>query len=171
MSNKKDLIQALTNFVKWVFREEKFYNSIGKVISINETEKTCKVQIVNGETIEDVRLQQVASDLGLLLKPKINSFVIVGWSDKVTAQVIMFSEIDEIIFQNGTNGGVPVSSKVANKLNIIEDDLNAIKNVFLTWVPAPQDGGAALKTAAATWAGFSLNNTQPNNIENTKFKH
>jgi hypothetical protein len=168
---KNDLIQGLTKLVKWIFREEKFYNSIGKVISVDETEITCKVEIVNGETIEDVRLQQVASDLGIFMKPKINSLVVVGWSDKLTASIVMFSELDEIVFQNGENGGIPITPDVVSRLNNIESDINDLKTAFTTWVTVPQDGGAALKTATATWYATPLIETIDSDIENTKFKH
>lgn len=39
-------------------------------------------------------------------------------------------------------------------------DINAIKTVFASgWVVAPNDGGAALKAAAATWAGQALSDS------------
>lgn len=38
----------------------------------------------------------------------------------------------------------------------IQSDIASIKQVFSTWVPVPMDGGAALKTAATTWAATPL---------------
>jgi hypothetical protein len=53
----------------------------------------------------------------------------------------------------------------------VEKDLNSLKQVFLQdWVPVSQDGGAALKAAAATWAGRRLTETQKSDIENEKVK-
>lgn len=46
----------------------------------------------------------------------------------------------------------------------MQNDIGTLKNVFSSWVPAPNDGGAALKAAAATWYGSPL--TQ--NIDNAK---
>lgn len=38
----------------------------------------------------------------------------------------------------------------------IQDDIATLKNILSTWVPVPNDGGAALKTAAASWAATPL---------------
>lgn len=52
----------------------------------------------------------------------------------------------------------------------IQNDLASIKQVFsTTWTPVPNDGGAALKTAAATWAGAALTeNIDDSKIDNVK---
>jgi hypothetical protein len=47
----------------------------------------------------------------------------------------------------------------------IQDDIRALKQVFTTWVPAPTDGGAALKAQAATWFGTPI----IEDIEGAKF--
>ena len=67
---KQDLREALMFIAKYTFQNEKYYSSMGKVESVDEDEKTCKVTIFNGETIEDVRLQQVSSSEGYLLNLK-----------------------------------------------------------------------------------------------------
>jgi hypothetical protein len=38
----------------------------------------------------------------------------------------------------------------------IQNDITTLKNILSTWVPVPNDGGAALKAAAATWAATPL---------------
>lgn len=42
-------------------------------------------------------------------------------------------------------------SQIEASVNELKDDLNDLKQVFQTWIPAPNDGGAALKGAAAAW--------------------
>jgi len=43
--------------------------------------------------------------------------------------------------------------------------------VFNAWVVAPSDGGAALKSAAATWSGNNLSPAVASDLENKKVKH
>ena len=60
---------------------------------------------------------------------------------------------------------------LTERLNIIEKDINKLKKVFSSsWTPVPQDGGAALKGAAASWAGATLTETQRSDYENEKVK-
>jgi hypothetical protein len=47
-------------------------------------------------------------------------------------------------------------ARIKGELEAITDDVNALKDVFSNWVPAPQDGGAALRSAAATWYGSAI---------------
>ncbi len=48
-------------------------------------------------------------------------------------------------------------SPVADSVNEIKNDIATLKQIFAAgWTPIPNDGGAALKAAAATWAGTAL---------------
>lgn len=88
---------------------------------------------------------------------------------------------DEWSFNDGKNGGVPVAKKIADRLNNIEDDLNGLKDVFISWTISPQDGGAALRVAATgtpsgpalpiNWAGQRLGKSKGSDMENQKVKH
>lgn len=63
------------------------------------------------------------------------------------------------------------AEQLAQRINAIEKDINTLKNVFSAWVTTPNDGGAALKLAAAAWAGSLLTLTQRSDYENGKVKH
>jgi hypothetical protein len=76
-----------------------------------------------------------------------------------------------IKFNDGSNNGLVIGQNTADKLNAIEQDLNALKSVFAGWVTVPQDGGAALKTAVSTWAGQQLTPTVAGDLENDKITH
>lgn len=161
--------------------------TIGKVESVNG--RTCTVNPVDGgAAIENVRLNAYTDgDKGIVITPKAGSFVIVGMINPVDAMVLMCYEIDSIeevigstsfkmtdgetIFNDGSNGGLIIVNDLVSKINDIENDINSLKQAFFTWVPAPQDGGAALKTAAGSWAGQQFVNTQAADIENTEVKH
>lgn len=52
---------------------------------------------------------------------------------------------------------VALANLVLTELNKLATDLNTLKTVFSSgWAVSPGDGGAALKTAAGTWAGQTL---------------
>lgn len=77
---------------------------------------------------------------------------------------------DGVVLNGGKLGGSVKVEELTTRLNTIEKDINALKNVFSTWIVAPQDGGAALKGAASTWAGQSLTLTKREDYENEKVK-
>lgn len=77
---------------------------------------------------------------------------------------------DGVVFNRGSNGGLPVTAGVVQRLNAIEDDINKLKMAFSNWVVTPNDGGAKLKLSAAAWTAGSLTQTQNSDIENTKIK-
>jgi hypothetical protein len=76
-----------------------------------------------------------------------------------------------VILNGGSFGGMVKAEQLTQRINAIEKDINTLKNVFSTWVTAPNDGGAALKLAAASWAGSPLTLTQRSDYENGKVKH
>jgi hypothetical protein len=81
-------------------------------------------------------------------------------------------DADSIIFNGGQNGGLCKKDKVAEKLNKIENDLNALRQIILGWTPTPSDGGLGLKTALTlAWTSQPLQITQASQLENTSIKH
>ncbi|MEG1581345.1 MAG: hypothetical protein RR386_08820 [Bacteroidaceae bacterium] len=79
---------------------------------------------------------------------------------------------DGLVFNGGKLGGILKIEDVVKKINALEKEMNALKNVFSTsWVPVPQDGGAALKIAATSWAVNMLKETQKSELEDDKIKH
>lgn len=151
---------------------EQYYSSIGKIVSVNDGEATASVQIVNGDEIPDVRLQQVKTATGLFVKPTVGSVVLVSWIDKTTCFVSMFSDVDEVVFQDGANGGLINISELTDKLNELTDKYNDLVNRLLAWVPVASDGGAALKTALTTPTPIEVNPPfVAGDYENENFKH
>jgi len=45
---------------------------------------------------------------------------------------------------------------VADSVNELKNSVNDLKNVFTSWTPVPNDGGAALKAAVTSWASTPL---------------
>lgn len=77
---------------------------------------------------------------------------------------------DCVTFNGGDLGGLVKVEDLTGRINTIEKDINALKNVFSGWTPSPQDGGAALKGAVSPWAGQTLTLTQRGDYENEKVK-
>lgn len=76
-----------------------------------------------------------------------------------------------VVFNGGDNGGLVQAAQLTQRINAIEQDINSLKQVFATWQAVPQDGGSALKVAAATWMTSPLTTTKRSDYENTKVKH
>ena len=68
--------------------------------------------------------------------------------------------------ESGSNF-VALANKVLDELTTLKTAINDLKTVFATWVVAPQDGGSALKLAAATWYGTP---TVVNSVSASKVK-
>ena len=150
-----------------------------KVKSVNG--ETCTVEL-EGLTLTDVRLRAVVNgeNSKILVTPKTDSYVLVVdlAGDLSQLAVVGYSEVekievdtDKIIFNGGNNNGLVKIKKLTQKLNAIEQDLNALKSIFTSWAPVPQDGGAELKASAETWAASQLQITQISDYEDTNITH
>ena len=156
----------------------------------------------NGETMDvvdlatdvpilDVRLQAVVdgSNMGLLVRPKIGSFVIVaalakGFRDSVC---ILFSEIEKIsvsienttfeidkngiLANKGENGGLCIVPELKSQLARQTARIDAIYNALINSSTVVNDGGAAYKLGIATALNAVGSKENFENIENLKFKH
>ncbi len=162
---------------------------IAKVESTDGDTCTCSIGDLK---LTDVRLRAVVNgeDSQLLVTPKKGSYVTLldlSGGDLRQTEVIAFSEIEKIeiktsgdiaidcdgtiTLNGGDNHGLVKIKELTQKLNAIEKDINKIKGVFANWAPSPQDGGAALCSAAKTWASSTLKLTDQNDYEDTKITH
>jgi len=178
--NKEDLRSALILFARLAFDNEQLYSKVAKVISVNDSEATVKAEIVDGAIMEDIRLNQVESSLGLLIKPKVGSMIIITFTDNVTAFVSTFSEIDGIIFQNGVNEGLVKVVELTSNINERETRLNDIVIQLTALATAATATGTAPVTGASL--GTLITNalapiitpitpTTKEEIQNDKFTH
>ena len=168
-TNKENIGEILQSFFAYFIKDEEIYNRLGIVKSVDIGEKTAVVELINGDTLEDVRLQQVSSDTGILYTPSLESTVLVGFTDKTTAFIALFSQLDGVVFQNGENGGLIKIVEQTAKINELVGYVNDLYTLLQTWVVLPNDGGAALQVAA------NLLTPPPDldkdDYENSKFKH
>lgn len=75
------------------------------------------------------------------------------------------------VFNGGDLGGLIKIKELTDKLNAIEKDINKLKTVFSSWVPAPQDGGAVLKKSVSSWASKQLTLSKRGDYEDETVKH
>ena len=167
-------------------------NQIGIVVSVDKPKAICTVKLADNEELiyENVRLQAIddEQDNGEIKYPKVESSVIISKIDNTSFYYVSsFSEIQEIVlkingkeiykmtensivFYEGTKGSLVEIAKLKAQLNKLEQSITQLKNVFSVWVPAPNDGGAALRAAVASWSAQTLAQTTIADIENTKIK-
>ena len=169
---------------------------LATVVSV-EADHTCTIKPVHAEEVElkSVRLQVLkGNDYGLLLKPAEGSQVIyqrLGKGDQYcvvhTQELESFSlkigdkslvaDNSGFHFNEGDNGGIVLSQVVADEIDVIKQDLNALKQVFLEWIPnVPEsgtlnDGGLTLKNIIETWASDSLTSVIKEDYENSIITH
>jgi hypothetical protein len=63
---------------------------------------------------------------------------------------------DGILLLNGDANFAVKFNELKEAFDELQDDVNTLKQNFSSWIPIPNDGGAALKSAAAAWSGTTL---------------
>lgn len=146
------------------------------VTSVDKTEDTCEVKLIENDSERfEVQLRAVVDSAknGLIIYPAEGSNVLVSiiGNNDADCFIVQYSEVDEIVYMDGTNGGLIKIIDLVKKLNNIENDVNSLKTAMSSWIPVAQDGGAALKGVVSSWAGQQLTPTVVGDMENEKFKH
>ena len=185
MTQDEQIRESLKTFVK-----TSASTLIGTVKTVDEQNVTISVDLSNSDDeaehflLDDVRLRATENGaLGFYAIPKIGSKVFIsriGSSDEFVA--VAFSEVDKVRIQNenrkfevntqtivfndnALGSFMPDINNLVDKINQLEQHVNDLKTVLKNWVPKPQDGGASLKTASATWANDAITETTVNDIK------
>lgn len=179
MKTKKSISELIKEIAK--NPNEEVYSAVCVVSSVNETERTIDAKPVDGSgEIFGCRLQaSINSNSGFCPIPKEGSFVLVTFLNQLNGYVALCTEIDkilidtetEVIFDGGNFGGLVKVEELTSKINALESELNDLKNFITTWIPAPTDGGLALKTLLTDWGTSLIVPTNKTEIENDKIKH
>lgn len=130
-------------------------------------------------------------EVGITLFPRVGSHVLVGLlADGNAGAVLLTDDVervemairsggksltltateDGLVIDEGKHGGLVKVSSLTERLNALERDLNALRNIFTAWTPVPTDGGTALKTALTAWAAQPLPLTDRTELENERIK-
>jgi hypothetical protein len=164
----------------------------GVVKSVDTTNNTCAVEPVDGSAImPDVKLRAVgdSNTSGVVIAPKVGANVIVAKiMGNYNNTVLLLTDVIETVTINstgfklelsstgdlkingGNNGGIVKVSALVQRLNALESELNNLKSILSAWVPAPGDGGAALKIAIASFLQ-PIQTTTSAPLENNKIQH
>ncbi len=167
---------ATTNELRQALQQkygEKPVTILGTIAAVDENGKTCDLDD-DGFMMYGIRLQCVTDAVsGILKVPKVGAQALaVKIEDGDGFLLLDCAEYEKIIINGGNNGGLINIESLVEKINAIEKDINNLKDVFSkSWTPVAQDGGAALKTAAATWASQSMTETKSADIEDTTITH
>ena len=166
--------------------------TVGTVTAVDKTARTVDVEPLNEDApLLGVNLQaNQESTVGVVQIPREGSYVMVGYvQDGAAGMVLLCDDIEEaqvvvkdtgtasivvnedgIVMNGGSLGGMVKVEDITKRLNLIEDDINKLKQALTSWTPVPQDGGAALKGGVASWAGQQLVKTKVKDTENERVK-
>lgn len=163
-----------------------------KVVSVDKHVCDCE-PVSGGANFLDVRLRSILDNGtgGIILKPKVDSLVIIGLleNNEATAFVIAYSDIDELYFKsdggmtfevkkdvikiNGdTHGSVVKVKELTEKLNNLEDALNGLIAKFNTHTHPYVNVATPAVTSVTTQIDTDvITPTQKSEISNDKVKH
>lgn len=171
------------------------------VNSVDTTNWLCTATPTSGEAptqITDIMMSAEQASNGFVLVPVVGSTIIVAITLRNDVYVLMTSEVDQVIYYrdngdgtfhsfvwnangfqegDGSYGGMiklldsNIQYGLLARLNAIESFISTLQTAINGWVPVPNDGGAALKTALAAWLGSTAPSTTRPMIENPDFTH
>lgn len=188
MANGLNKQAELRNLLKKIGKNpDPFY--LAEVVSVDVANKTAVCKDLQREVSQVVSLQPTANDNGMLVYPKVGSWVVVGQTDdNGNGFVLMCEEFDAfelrlndvqmvlndegISFNGGKLGGLAKVKELVDELKKVNDFIEAFKNVLAGAPVAEAGNGApsALQIALNTALGAMQLPTYQS-IENEKVKH
>lgn len=141
-------------------------------VTVDQVDKEGKAMDVTG-VVDQLEYYNVQLGLGALcIYPKQGTVCLVGIIEgqETDAFLISADEVDEIVLNSGTLGGLVKVGELTERLNEIEKDINSLKQKISGWTPVPNDGGSALKAVLSSYASELLKETQVKDIENERVK-
>ncbi len=142
-----------------IFADElEFYSATGVVVEVNEENKTCRVELDNGDPdIFKVKyVVNASSNQGMQMKPKVGSQVSIAYLTNDVGVVTQMQEFDELVFDAGESS-IAQATKTADKIKQLEDQINDI----LTKLKAHTHPYLNVVAAATTSPSTEFTTTQP----------
>lgn len=178
-----ELEEAFTRAVRGLMRDAHVIDGVVKSVDYPGA-YTCTVTVGDDATQADfggVTLRVLNTSKGAYVEiPMVGTQCIILFRDGHQGRPQLFAchQADKVLLTSnlievngGGNGGVINIEQAITEWQGIKDDVNRLKTVFAGWIPSPGDGGAALKTAATSWAGNELPAVNRQALEDTKFTH
>jgi len=172
--------EAIQILIQRELARTEIYSVLCRVISVDNTERTCEVEPLNGNSeLFGVRFQaNIELTEGIYIEPKVNSHVIVGFLNPVQALVLQYSEVENVyidtqgdtIFNGGTNKGMVKVVELVQKLNDLETKVNDLvlwtaTHTHTGVTPGPGSTGTAVGIVG------TLPLTTENQLKNDKVQH
>jgi hypothetical protein len=153
---------------------DQVYSEVGKVTELDREERTCTVEPTNGDApILEVNLQaNIMLEGGVVMYPEIGSDVIVSFLSVENAYISAYSDMSDIVINNGQNGGLININTLIAELNKNNAILNAILSV-LGGAPIPEAGLGAPSALQVALNGVTaaLQVGSFSNMEDDKVTH
>ena len=133
--------------------------------------QTCDVQPLDPHAAPLLGMVLGLTDRAAIsFKPKQGSHVLVLLDSPATGFVIAAADCTLQLNAHAEHGHAVDINRVVERLNAIEEDLNALRAAFNKWIPSPNDGGAALQTILTNklggWAAQDIAKTKISDLEN-----
>ena len=141
-------------------------------VTVDTVDKDNGTMDVTG-VIDRLEYYDVQLGMGALcIYPKPGTTCLVGIVEgqETDAFLISANEVDEIVLNGGTLGGLVKVGELTERLNLIEKDINSLKQRLSGWTPVPNDGGSALKTALSSHTAESRKEKKLGEIDNEEVK-
>jgi hypothetical protein len=175
MSNQatdiREAIRALSGM-----DELSYETSICKVLSVDESNFTCKCEPIDGSADFFGVLLNADKKKGFVLIPKVGSFVVISQMSETTSCVVMVSEVSQVYIAGDENGGLVKVQILNAALNNLQTEINTLKTTLSANLTAmgtalsAVDGGVTTAQAGILSA-LVLPQINISQIENTKVKH
>lgn len=154
------------------------YSFIAKVKKVEGV--VCQVaRLGDNMKIDNVRLNEISDETtGIVIKPKVNSCVLVAVINDFNYYVSLYSDVDSIDIQcdkitinGGNNGGLINIEELKKQLNKMSQRIDGIMSALENSPVTPQDGGAAYKAGIATVLSSLTDKESFGNMEDKKITH
>lgn len=139
-------------------------------VTVEKVDKSNRTMDVMG-VVDQLEYYGVQLGLGAIcIYPKHGTTCLVGIIEGQETDTFLISaeQVDEIVLNEGTLGGMVKVNELTDRLNLIEKDINSLKQSLAGWSPIPNDGGSALKAVLSSYSSSSLIETQVKDIENER---
>lgn len=150
---------------------------VATVTSVDETNNTCVVNLVNDTEIPDVRLKAAIDGVtdGVVQIPVINSSVLVAMIGGNNAMrfVVAFSQVSKVVMFGGENGPLVIwDNKLKTELDKVKDLLNALLTV-INGAPIAEPGSGSPSALQAALKSAVTGKPEPSfeNLTDDKVKH
>lgn len=167
---------------------KQIYGIVAEVTSLDEDARTVDISPVDGSApLVGVNLQaNQDSATGVVLYPKVGSYVLAVMLNKHNAAVVLTDEIEKIevkieettisVDKDGVifNGGAETTvnaTELKKQLDIMSTRITTIENAIKNGVPVAQDGGIAYQTTMKTILELNTSTETFDNIIDDTIKH